>query len=185
MTILSDGAIRQLIQDKELITDYACLDTQLQPASFDVRLAADIEIPASSHLPIDPEVPETLRYTRVSLPKDIPPGGFILASTKERVELPADIVGIVNGRSTLGRLGLAIHVTAGYLDPGFCGQVTLEIANLGTTPIRLRAGLRVAQLVFHRMDAAAERPYGSKGSNHKYQHQAGTTVPRAEKVILS
>jgi dCTP deaminase len=104
------------------------------------------------------------------------PGDFLLACTVERVTLPPDLAARVEGKSSLGRLGLTVHVTAGFIDPGFTGQITLEIANLSGRPIRLRRMMPIAQLCLIPMSAAPERPYGSAG-NH-YQGQYGPTESR-------
>lgn len=106
------------------------------------------------------------------------PGGFLLACTVERVTLPDDLAARVEGKSSLGRLGLTVHVTAGFIDPGFSGQITLEIANLSGKPIRLRRLMPIAQLCLIPMSAAPERPYGHAG-NH-YQGQFGPTESRYE-----
>lgn len=98
----------------------------------------------------------------------------------ERVNLPDNIVAVVNGRSTLGRLGVTVHVTAGYVDPGFQGTITLEIFNCGPSRIMLFPGDRVAQLVFDKLSTPARRPYGSEGSNNKYQNQSRVTAPRSD-----
>ncbi|MFE0490249.1 dCTP deaminase [Streptomyces griseoaurantiacus] len=106
------------------------------------------------------------------------PGEFLLGSTVERVSLPDDLAARVEGKSSLGRLGLTVHVTAGFIDPGFSGQITLEIANLSGTPIRLRRLMPIAQLCLVPMSAAPVRPYGRAG-NH-YQGQYGPTESRYE-----
>lgn len=106
------------------------------------------------------------------------PGDFLLGSTVERVTLPDDLAARVEGKSSLGRLGLTVHVTAGFVDPGFSGQITLEIANLSGKPIRLRRLMPIAQLCLIPMSAVPERPYGSAG-NH-YQGQYGPTESRYE-----
>jgi dCTP deaminase len=106
------------------------------------------------------------------------PGDFVLGCTVERVGLPAHLAARVEGKSSLGRLGLTVHVTAGFIDPGFSGQITLEIANLSGKPIRLRRLMPIAQLCLIPMEAAPERPYGSAG-NH-YQGQYGPTESRYE-----
>lgn len=102
----------------------------------------------------------------------IMPGEFILGATVERIRLPADLRGCLHGRSSLARLGLLVHVTAGYIDPGFDGTITLEFANLSPRPIHIPVGFRVAQISFEEMDFSAAMPYGQK-VNSKYQGQEG------------
>lgn len=104
--------------------------------------------------------------------------GFSLASTEEVVEIPNDLVARIEGKSSLGRHGVFVHVTAGYIDPGFRGQVTLEIFNANPLPLTLYAGMPVAQLSLHRLDAPCERPYGATGLGSKYQDQVGPMPSR-------
>ena len=106
------------------------------------------------------------------------PGEFVLGSTLERVALPDDLVGRLEGKSSLGRVGLIIHSTAGYIDPGFEGQITLELSNVATVPILLYPGMRVAQISFLTMTTPAERPYASPGLESHYQGQTGPTESR-------
>lgn len=105
----------------------------------------------------------------------IHPGEFILGSTIEKITLPNDLAAKVEGRSSLGRLGLIIHATAGFVDPGFSGHVTLEISNLSKLPIKLYAGMRIGQFGFEMMSSPVLRPYGRKDLGSKYQHQKGPT----------
>ena len=107
------------------------------------------------------------------------PGEFVLGTTLERLTLPDDIVARIEGKSSLGRLGLLIHATAGFVDPGWSnGQITLELSNVAPLPIRLWPGMKIAQLSFMRMDAPAERPYGHPELGSKYQGQKGPTPSR-------
>lgn len=177
MTVLSDGEIRKLIQNG-VIKDFGDLEEQLQPASFDVRLASKMLIPVPSSSPVRVGEVEKIDYFDGFGPIIIQPGGFILASTIERVEIPDDLVAIVNGRSTFGRLGLTVHITAGYIDPGFRGNITLEIFNAGPHAIVLEPGERIAQLVFESLSSPAQRPYGCSEGNNKYQFQSGVSAPR-------
>lgn len=143
-------------------------DTQIQPASVDLRLGPEVFLPASQ---------EFNRAKHVDITSgrfDIRPGEFLLGTTIERVRLPAGIAARVEGRSSLGRLGLLVHVSAGFIDPGFDGQITLELANLSTRPIRLTQGMRICQVVFHAMTAPSARPYGPERGSH-YQGQRGVT----------
>lgn len=182
--ILTDSLIRNLIINNNLVEGYSDLEEQLQPASFDVRLGADILIPQPSRNIVRIGEGDRVVTTQKSLEPEgyvLKPQAFILASSVERVNMPPDIVGVVNGRSTVGRLGMTVHVTAGYIDPGFCGNITLEIYNCGNQNIILYAGDRVAQFVFQQTAAPAEAPYGAEGTNSKYQGQTGVTAPRREK----
>jgi dCTP deaminase len=103
------------------------------------------------------------------------PGEFVLGATLERISLPDDLVARLDGKSSLGRLGLQVHSTAGLADPGFTGQITLELSNMTRLPISLYPGMRVAQLVFEMLSTPADRPYGHGGLNSKYQGQSGPT----------
>src|SRR6478735_3217561 len=108
------------------------------------------------------------------------PGEFVLGSTVERVAIPHDLVARVDGRSSVGRLAIVVHATAGFIDPGFEGEITLELSNIGRIPVRLYPGMRIAQIVFQTMTSPAERPYGAaRGS--KYQGQSG---PQASRISL-
>lgn len=111
-------------------------------------------------------------------PVFVHPKEFILGSTLERVALPFDLVARLDGRSSLGRLGIVIHSTAGFIDPGFSGHVTLEISNLSNLPIALYPGMRIAQISFHRMTTPAEAPYGQRRLGSKYQGQDAPTASR-------
>lgn len=155
---------------------------QLQPASYDVRLSDELLVPISWSHPLDlgePTPDDT--YRMVEMDEDgflLGPGEFVLGSTDERVNIPNGIVGRIEGKSSIGRLGLTVHVTAGYLDPGFCGCITLEIANLFPRAIRLRPGILIAQLGFEYMSEPCALPYGSAGLNSKYQGAAGVQGSR-------
>ncbi|HLI16403.1 MAG TPA: dCTP deaminase [Acidimicrobiales bacterium] len=106
------------------------------------------------------------------------PGEFVLGSTLERVRLPDDLVGRLEGKSSLGRLGLLIHSTAGFVDPGFDGYLTLELSNVANLPITVYPGMKIGQISFLRMTTPADHPYGSSGLRSKYQHQRGPTPSR-------
>lgn len=108
-------------------------------------------------------------------------GCFCLATTREFIRLPTDLLARVEGRSSIGRLGVTAHVTAGIIDPGFEGEITLEIANLGPNEVVLYPGQRICQLVFEELDAPSQRPYGHPSRNSKYQGQRGATVARTDK----
>jgi dCTP deaminase len=106
------------------------------------------------------------------------PGEFGLGSTIEAVVIPHDLVATVDGRSSIGRLAVVVHATAGFIDPGFEGQITLELSNIGPIPVKLYPGMRVAQLVFHELKSPAEMPYGSAERGSSYQGQRGPQTSR-------
>lgn len=139
----------------------------LQPASYDLALGPTIRLPG-----IDGQTDE------VKLPYTLNPGMFVLASTEETITLSAGTAAQVSGRSTWGRRGLMIHVTAGFVDPGFRGQLTLELVNVGGSFITLHAGDRIAQISFYQLDVPAMRPYGHKDLGSHYQDQTGPTPAR-------
>ena len=107
------------------------------------------------------------------------PGEFVLGSTYERVSLPDDVAARLEGKSSLGRLGLLTHSTAGFIDPGFSGHVTLELSNVATLPIKLWPGMKIGQLAFFRLSTPAEHPYGSEKYGSRYQGQRGPTPSRS------
>ena len=107
------------------------------------------------------------------------PGEFLLGATVEKITLPTDIAAKLEGRSSLGRLGLVIHATAGYVGPGFSGWLTFELSNLSRLPIRVYAGMKIAQICFFQMSGEVLRPYGDKNLGSKYQGQKGPTASRA------
>ena len=176
--ILSDGSIRRALADGRLIID-PLEDAQIQPASVDVRLGPDFLVFRNHSVEvIDPfDRPEDLN-DQIHVPNGaafvLHPGEFVLGTTVEAIGLPDDLVARVEGKSSLGRLGLLIHATAGFVDPGWPkGQITLELSNVATLPIKLWPGMRIGQLSFHTLDAAAERPYGHADLNSKYVGQTG------------
>lgn len=184
--ILADVMLRELIESDDLITEYGDLQEQMQPASFDLRLHNIVQqIPSDAwKTVVDPlDVPQDFytEYDIKSTPYVLYPGQLILGATMERVKIPRQYVGMVNGRSTLGRLGLAIHITAGFIDPGFQGNITLEILNTSSFPIKLTHKMRIAQLVVSALRGTVEIPYGDPRGNNKYQGQRGATPPRKEK----
>lgn len=152
---------------------------RVQPASVDLLLDHYLRVPATPGAEIDVASVWAGHTVLAEIDEDgwlMQPGDFVLASTVERVALPPDLAARVEGKSSLGRLGLAVHVTAGFVDPGFKGQITLEIANLSPWPIRLRRQMPIAQIGLIPMAAVPERPYGDAG-NH-YQEQYGPTESR-------
>lgn len=175
--ILSDGTIRKLIADGILVVE-PIEESQIQPASVDVRLANEFLVFRNhTREVIDPfDKPQDLmELVRV---KDgdafvLHPAEFVLGSTTETVALPDDLVARVEGKSSLGRLGLLIHATAGFVDPCFRGQVTLELSNVATLPIKLWPGMKIGQLSFHKIDRPVERGYGHPELGSKYMNQRG------------
>jgi dCTP deaminase len=183
--ILSDLDLKKrLAQGDLVISPIDDPNLQIQPASVDLRLDRSFIVYRLTSMPcIDPRDPSSLdRYTqRIEIPMDEPfvlhPGEFALGSTMEKVCIPPDLVARIEGRSSIGRLAVVVHATAGFIDPGFEGQITLELSNLGRCPVKLYPGMRISQLVLHTMTSPAERPYG-KGRGSKYQGQHGPVTSR-------
>lgn len=154
-------------------------DRMLQPASLDVRLDYKMLSIASEY--VDTAYPENIFWTQKVLRDDVAvlePGEFVLASTVEYIKLCPRVAARIEGKSSLGRLGLGVHVTAGFIDPGFCGNITLELRNHTFSRIFLRPGMRIAQLCFMRMTEEASPPYGDPSLGSKYQGQYGVTPPK-------
>lgn len=179
--LLNDSDIRRLSTDKRII--YPFREDQLQPASYDVTLGFGIVrfvgqgiIDAATKV-----LTGGLDYYDYRIPDDgsyiLDPGEFILGSTYESVSLPSNIAARFEGKSSLGRLGLATHVTAGFIDPGFRGQITLEIKNVNLHPIAISPRMRIGQLCFFETKPV-EHPYGSDEVGSHYQGQIGPTVAR-------
>ena len=185
--ILSDQTINEELFAGRLAV-YPLGEGAVQPASIDLRLGPDFLVFTHTSAPyIDTRALDARLTERVSVGPDQPfilhPGDFVLASTIEHVELPSDIIARLEGKSSLGRLGLMIHSTAGYVDPGWYGQLTLELSNVAKLPIALYAGMYICQISFLRMTTAAEWPYGSSVLGSKYQGQVGPTASRAKGVV--
>lgn len=175
--ILSDGTIRALLAAGQVRIDPLGED-QIQPASVDVRLGRQFRLIVNHSVEsIDPfSSPADLTSlieVRPGEPFILHPGEFVLGTTVECLGLPDDIVARVDGKSSLGRWGVLIHATAGFIDAGFTGEVTLELSNVATLPVKLWPGMKIGQVSFMRLDAPAERPYGHPGLNSKYQGQRG------------
>ena len=156
----------------------------IQPSSIDVRLDRYFRVFENHRYPhIDPaeEQPDLTRLVEAGSdePFILHPGEFVLGSTYEVVTLPDDIAGRLEGKSSLGRLGLLTHSTAGFIDPGFSGHVTLELSNVATLPIKLWPGMKIGQLCLFRLSSAAEHPYGSSVYGSRYQGQRGPTPSRS------
>jgi dCTP deaminase len=185
--ILSDGAIRERLTEGDLaIEPLADPDLQIQPASVDLRLGREFLEFQHANIPcIHPESEqEVAEYVEETVVEDgdefiLHPGDFVLGTTVERVAIPDDLIAHVEGRSSLGRLAIVVHATAGLADPGFEGHITLELSNLGQAPVALSPGMRISQLTFTELTAPAERPYGAdRGS--KYQNQEGPQASRIQ-----
>lgn len=163
---------------------------QIQPASVDIRLANEfLRFTRMNTLAINPLQDSPEEHTEEEVLDNgetytLHPGDFVLGSTVEWVEIPNDLVGYLNGRSTMGRLAVVIHATAGLLDPGFKGNVVLEISNLGKVPIELEPGSRIGQLTFQELSTPAERPYGSERDS-KYQSQDGVVSAQTDHEITN
>jgi len=178
--ILSDRDIKTALVNEEIVIkplDHP--EVQIQPASVDLRLSNEFVVSKDCYKK-NPTGYDT-RHTDPSeftekVWKDrfvINPGEFVLATTLEWVKIPRNLVGRVEGRSSLGRLGLIVHATAGFIDPGFEGQITLELSNLGNNSIVIYAGDRICQICFEQLSSIAEKPYGHKDRHSKYQGQRG------------
>lgn len=181
--LLSDRDIRAEIDAGRVQLDPYELD-MIQPASIDVRLDHFFRLFDNHKYPhIDPaqDQPELTRLVEVDpgQPFILHPGEFVLGSTFELVTLPDDVAARLEGKSSLGRLGLLTHSTAGFIDPGFSGHVTLELSNVATLPITLWPGMKIGQLCFFRMSSAAENAYGSDKYGSRYQGQRGPTASRS------
>ncbi|MDT0326888.1 dCTP deaminase [Nocardiopsis lambiniae] len=181
--LLSDRDIRSEIDAGRVRIDP--FDPGLvQPSSIDVRLDRFFRVFENHKYPhIDPstEQPDLTRLVEAD-PDDafvLHPGEFVLASTYEVVTLPDDIASRLEGKSSLGRLGLLTHSTAGFIDPGFSGHVTLELSNVATLPIKLYPGMKIGQLCMFRLTSPAEHPYGSAEYGSRYQGQRGPTPSRS------
>jgi dCTP deaminase len=181
--LLSDRDIRD-----ELKTGRIGLDPfepeMIQPSSIDVRLDRYFRLFDNHKYPfIDPaqDQPDLTRLVEVERgePFVLHPGEFVLGSTYESVTLPDDVAARLEGKSSLGRLGLLTHSTAGFIDPGFSGHVTLELSNVATLPITLWPGMKIGQLCFFRLSSPAEHPYGSERYGSRYQGQRGPTASRS------
>ena len=181
--LLSDRDIRAAI-DAGAVTLDPYEPGMIQPSSIDVRLDKYFRVfDNHKYAAIDPSVeqPELTRLMEVAADKPfvLHPGEFVLGSTYESVSLPNDIAARLEGKSSLGRLGLLTHSTAGFIDPGFEGNVTLELSNTATLPIYLWPGMKIGQLCFFRLTSPAEHPYGSEKYGSRYRGQRGPTASRA------
>jgi dCTP deaminase len=156
----------------------------LQPSSFDVRIDRFFRLfDNHKYAYIDPAEPQEELTRFIEVAPDEPfilhPGEFVLGSTYEFVKLPDNVAARLEGKSSLGRLGLVTHSTAGFVDPGFNGHVTLELSNMATLPIKLWPGMKIGQLCFFQLSSPSETPYGSAKYLNRYQGQRGPTASRS------
>ncbi|WP_456436788.1 dCTP deaminase [Methanopyrus sp.] len=186
--MLSDRDIKRALKEGDIVVkplEEEYLEEALGPASLDLRLGNEFVVFKTLHKPcIDPTVDAGENTERVVIDEDeefvINPGELVLAVTHEWIEINApDITGVLHGRSSLGRLGIQAHVEAGYVDPGWRGRLTLELVNFNPMPVKLRPGMRVVQIVFHRLSSPAERTYAE--SSGKYY---GDERPSPSKMHL-
>ncbi len=177
--VLSDHTIKLELARGRIVVE-PCNPDDVQPSSVDLHLGDDFQVFRNSRYPyIDPgrEQPGLTEQVRASVeePFVLHPGEFALGTTVERIALPNDIVGRLEGKSSLGRLGLLIHSTAGYVDPGWDGRLTLELSNVANLPILLSPGMKIGQISFSQMTTQVDRPYGHPELGSKYQGQSGAT----------
>ena len=180
--ILSDRDIRAELASGRVVIDPfdpSCV----QPSSVDLHVDDQFRVFANSRYPyidVREEMPDLteLVQAKPDEPFILHPGEFVLGSTLERVVLPDDLVARLEGKSSLGRLGLLIHSTAGYVDPGWDGYLTLELSNVANLPITIYPDMKIGQISFFRLSTPAEVPYGAKGTKSKYQGQRGPTASR-------
>ncbi len=181
--VLSDRSIREQIAARRIVIDP--FDEEcIQPASVDLRLDKHMlkfkSAEEYSVLDVRQDLSDATTHDQIPFPHPyvLEPGQFILANTLETIELPNDLVARLEGKSSLGRLGLLVHATAGYVDPGFKGQLTLEISNVARAKIALHYEMKISQLSFLKLSTPADRPYGTSGLGSKYQGQKGPTPSR-------
>lgn len=180
--VLSDRTIKEELAKGRIVIDP--LDPQdIQPASVDLHLDRKILVFSNSRMPYI-DVKQGLEDLTESIeiqdkaPFILHPGEFVLGSTLENIELPGDLVARLEGKSSLGRIGLVIHSTAGFVDPGWKGHLTLELSNLARLPITLYLGMKIGQISYLRLTTEADRLYGSKELGSKYQGQTEPTASR-------
>ncbi|MBI4286869.1 MAG: dCTP deaminase [Chloroflexi bacterium] len=181
--VLSDHTIKEEIAQGHIVIEPFDPDC-VQPASVDVHLDRKLLVFRTGRYPFHVDIKQKLEdlTEMVEIPDDKPfflnPGEFVLGSTVESLTLPNDLVARLEGKSSLGRIGLLIHSTAGYVDPGWCGHLTLELSNVAKLPVTLYYGMRIGQLSFHRLTSPVDRPYGCEGLGSRYQGQTEPTPSR-------
>lgn len=192
LELLKDRVQRVLLSDRDIRAEIASgrvgcepfTESMIQPSSVDVRLDKFFRVFENhKYSVIDPSI-EQAELTREvvadgSEPFILHPGEFVLASTYEVITLPDDIAGRLEGKSSLGRLGLLTHSTAGFIDPGFSGHITLELSNVANLPVKLFPGMKIGQLCLIKLSSPAEHPYGSEKYGSRYQGQRGPTASRS------
>lgn len=181
--LLSDRDIRARLDSGDLGLDPLDL-TMVQPSSVDVRLDRQFRLFDNHRYPfIDPSIDQPELTRLVDTPDGeafiLHPGEFVLGATLERVSLPDDVAARLEGKSSLGRLGLLTHSTAGFIDPGFSGHVTLELANVSTLPVKLWPGMKIGQICYFQLTSPSEHPYGTGDNKNRYQGQRGPTASRS------
>jgi dCTP deaminase len=180
---MSDRDIRASIESGQIGLEPLDMSL-LQPSSFDVRIDRFFRLfDNHKYAFIDPAEPQEELTRFIEVAPDEPfilhPGEFVLGSTYEFVKLPDNVAARLEGKSSLGRLGLVTHSTAGFVDPGFNGHVTLELSNMATLPIKLWPGMKIGQLCFFQLSSPSETPYGSAKYLNRYQGQRGPTASRS------
>jgi dCTP deaminase len=180
--VLSDRTIREALAAGRLVIEPIAEDA-LQPASVDIRLDREFRVfrnHRDAYIDVRQSMEGLTAIERVDddEPFVLHPGEFVLGSTMERVTLPDDLVARVEGKSSLGRLGLLVHATAGYVDPGWDGHLTMELSNVSNLPVRLYFAMKIGQLSFLQLTTPADHPYGSPALRSKYQGQTGPTASR-------
>lgn len=180
--VLSDKTIKQYIAQKKLQI-FPFNDALVQPSSYNVRLGNSFRIfknISQAFLDVKEPIEKLMELQTVDKDKSliIHPGLFVLSETSEYFEFPNNLIGRLEGRSSLGRLGIQVHAEAGYFEPGFKGTASLNISNLSNVPVALYPGMEIAQMVFEELTTAADTPYGSKKLGSKYQGQRGPTESR-------
>jgi dCTP deaminase len=181
--LLSDGDIKKELESGRVKVE-PFDDAMLQPSSVDVRLDRFFRVFENhKYSVIDPAAEQPDLTSPVELKGDeefiLHPGEFVLASTYEVITLPDDVAGRLEGKSSLGRLGLLTHSTAGFIDPGFSGHITLELSNVANLPVKLYPGMKIGQLCLFRLSSPAMNPYGSAKYGSRYQGQRGPTASKS------
>ena len=181
--LISDRDIRKELNDGRIVLE-PFDESMIQPASVDVRIDRFFRLFDNHRYPvIDPAVEQSELTHLIDVGPDEPfilhPGEFVLGATYERVTLPDDVAARLEGKSSLGRLGLLTHSTAGFIDPGFSGQITLELSNVSNLPIKLYPGMRIGQVCFSQLYSPVKHPYGDECLSSKYQNQRGPTPSQA------
>jgi dCTP deaminase len=172
---LSDSEIRKRLENGSLVVHPMPADENIQPASVDVHLADTILYFPRSSPTLSPDNVPSMTQNKIGLSgMTLLSGDFVLGSTQEWIEVPPTLSARAEGKSSIGRLGLLVHATAGFIDPGFRGNVTLELKNISNVPITLTAGMEIGQLCFEKVTGKVLRPYGSDGLGSHYQDSKGT-----------